>query len=217
MLLALCCLLTLPLRAQLASQSADTGADTSVGGALRSLANRAQLVFVGQVISITRKSGVVEVAFRVDTTVTGVSSGDGYILREWAGLWPPGMQRYHVGDRAMVFAAAPSEAGLSTPVDGAEGVVPVLLQADSSAPLLDVRRLATRVQRAEGTALATLGEYASLDEVTAVVRGSRDPHWQEPHKLPVPIVRRPVLFDLPEGAPLIPISPRALRGVADAQ
>ncbi len=80
--------------------------DTTLGGALRSLASRAGVVFVGQVVSVVRKAGVVEVRFAVEQTVMG-SVGDTYTLREWAGLWTGGQQRYRVGQRAMFFFMQP--------------------------------------------------------------------------------------------------------------
>ena len=149
--------------ALLLAQSADAESvvrpDTSVGAALRSLASRAEDVFVGQVVRIARKGGVVEVEFRVDQSVMGAQGAE-YTLREWAGVWPPGQNRYVVGQRAMVFVYPASASGLSSPVDGAEGVVPVMVQGVGAEPLLDVRRLATRVLRGQGEPLPDLESSA---------------------------------------------------------
>ena len=158
----------------------------SVGAALRSLGARAGDIFVGQVASITRKSGVVEIVFRVDSTLQG-SAQHSYTLREWPGLWPPGQHRYWVGERAMVFLRPGSGAGLSTPVDGPDGIVPVLVQGTALEPMVDVRRLAARVQRNitdplpdESTASITLGDATSL------ASGWRRPVWREPVRRPLP-------------------------------
>ncbi|MDE1163004.1 MAG: hypothetical protein PW792_13815 [Acidobacteriaceae bacterium] len=179
--------------------------DVSVGAALRSLASRAENAFVGQVVSITRKGGVVEVVFRVDQNVMGNGTGATFTLREWAGLWPVGMQRYWVGERAMVFVQAASAAGLSSPVDGAEGVVPVVMAGDGSAPQVDVRRLATRVQRSLETPLASVAvsAFVPLQEAAAVAAAWREPTWKEPG---VPVAgtphRRSPVQELPaEGVP----------------
>lgn len=164
--------------------------DASVGAALRSLAQRASDVFVGQVESITRKGGVVEIVFRVQQSVAG-AQGSTYTLREWAGRWPLGMRRYTVGARAMVFLHAAGATGLSSPVDGAEGVVPVLPAEDAAAVtalLLDVRMLATRVQRATTAPLAEVeAATVKLDDATTLVTTCHNPDWREPVLLPLPL------------------------------
>jgi len=166
--------------------------DTSVGAALRSLASRAEDVFVGQVVRVVRKGGVVEVEFRVDQSVMGTQGAE-YKLREWAGVWPPGQNRYVVGERAMVFVYPLSACGLSSPVDGAEGVVPVMVQGVGEEPLLDVRRLATRVLRGQTEPLTDLESAAiSLSEAAGVVRSWRELKWREPVRLPIPVKFRPV-------------------------
>ena len=86
------------------------GPDSSVGAALRSLASRAGVVFVGRVTAIVPQGGVVEVSFAVEQQVLGMV-GETYSLREWAGLWAAGQQRYRVGQRAMFFLHAPGVAG----------------------------------------------------------------------------------------------------------
>ncbi len=59
--------------------------------ALHQMADRADVIFVGQVAAVRRidggniASGVVEVEFRVDQTIRGCSAGAPYVLREWAG------------------------------------------------------------------------------------------------------------------------------------
>lgn len=159
--------------------------DASVEAALGNLASRAATVFVGQVVAIERHAGVVSVVFRVDRQVVG-AVGATYTLREWAGMWPPGQWRYSVGERALVFLHAASAAGLSSAVDGGEGVVPVVAAADGT-PLVDVRRLGTRVLRQVGDPLpgATDGAMALNDVVPLIVNGGR------------PGVRRPVRRPLP--------------------
>lgn len=146
--------------------------DASLGAALRSLTSRAGVVFVGQVTAVQRVGGVVEVMFRVDEAVQG-PVGATYTLREWAGLWSAGQPRYQVGQRAMVFLLPPNGAGLSSPVDGMEGVVPVVPMGADAAPLLDVRRLATRVQRAVGSPL--VGEAVALPDAVTAMRSTVEP------------------------------------------
>lgn len=99
-------------------------------GALRRMSDRAAVVFVGQVTAIRRvdggvaASGVVEIEFRVDKAVRGCSVGV-YVLREWAGLWAANDARYRVGQRRMMLLHAPGAGGLSSPVDGMDGAMPI--------------------------------------------------------------------------------------------
>jgi hypothetical protein len=163
----------------------------SVAGVLRNLASRAGVVFVGQVQSIVPKAGVVEITFQVQQPVIGVVGGT-YVLREWAGRWTGGQLRYRIGQRAMFFLHAPSAAGLSSPVDGMAGIVPLVPMGANVGPLLDVRMLATRVARSVGSPMldAESGAIALADAETVVS------NWQaeqvpEPVKLPLPVGVRP--------------------------
>ncbi|HVG26897.1 MAG TPA: hypothetical protein VM865_04775 [Acidobacteriaceae bacterium] len=201
--------------------------DASVGAALRNLASRAGVVFAGQVVAIERRGGVVEVVFRVDTPVLG-QTGSTYTLREWAGLWPPGQWRYTVGERAMVFLHAGSPAGLSSAVDGGEGVVPVLAGSDGTA-LLDIRRLSTRVLRRIGDPLpAEETGGITLADAMQVVQGARSGVAREPFRRPIPPsstapasrMSRParvVLGDEGRGTSGAESSPSVQRGPDDTQ
>jgi hypothetical protein len=155
---------------------------------MRNLASRAGDVFVGQVTSIERKGSIVEVHFAVQQTVLG-TAGSTYTLREWAGLWPQGEQRYVPGQRVMVFLHSASAAGLSSPVDGMEGIVPLIPTGADKAPLLDVRRLASRIRRNVGQPLTT--ETITLADGMAAIKG--DPSPGGPFLRPLPIISRPHL------------------------
>lgn len=173
-----------------AQQQVAAGPDASVTDALANLSRRAATVFVGQVVDIRRDAGVVEIQFRVDTPVVGVADAN-YTLREWAGMWPQGQMRYRLGQRAVVFLHGTSSAGLSSVVDGSEGMVPVVADA-TGAVLLDVRRLSTRVQRHVGQPLTDVSDGAiALSDALPVIesRGA--------------MVRRPVRRPLPPGIPPI--------------
>jgi hypothetical protein len=160
--------------------------DASVGASLRNLASRAGVVFVGRVTAIGRAGGVVCVQFAVEQTVAG-SVVSTYTLREWAGLWPPGQARYVLGQRVLIFLNPANGAGLSTPVDGMEGVLPVMVQGASSPELVDVRRVATRVQREVGSSLpGTESGAILLSDAAATIAGWRQPVWQEPALQSIP-------------------------------
>lgn len=159
--------------------------DTSLSGALRSLASRASVVFAGQVVRVERKGGVVEVEFRVDQMVLGAAAGS-YTVREWAGLWPPGQHRYVPGQRVMIFLRAPSSTGLSSPVDGMEGIVPLVMRGADASAVLDVRRLQARVARAKGSALPAMQSAGMrFADAAAVVVNWRRASAVEPACVPL--------------------------------
>ncbi len=165
---------------------------TGLPGEFASLASRAALIFVGQVIRIERRGEAVEITFNVEQPIAGSVDGQ-YTLREWTGLWPQGQYRYTVGQRALLFLHGASAAGLGSPVDGAEGVVPVVVQGANAPELLDVRRLSAALLRRPGTPLATeatgaiqLAEALPLIAAGLVRGGNRLPR-PEPVRLPMPV------------------------------
>ena len=103
----------------------------TVETSLHEMADAAGVIFVGQVTRVRRvegggtASGVVEVEFRVDRSVRGCGVGGTYVLREWAGLWSGGAQRYRVGQRLLMLLRAPNAAGMSSPVGGLDGAIPI--------------------------------------------------------------------------------------------
>jgi hypothetical protein len=168
-----------------------------VGAELRGLASRAGVVFVGQVEKIEPKDGVVETTFTVEQSVLGVVGGS-YVMREWAGRWTGGQQHFRLGQRAMFFLYAPGVAGLSSPVDGMEGMVPVLA-TEESGPVLDVRWLASRVVRVPGAPIADAENGAvALSEARSVVAAWRTSQV-EPKRLPLPVEMRPVAVRVTQG------------------
>jgi hypothetical protein len=186
-----------PAMAACAQAAQVRGPDTSVGAALRSLASRAGVVFVGRVTAIAPQGGVVEVSFAVEQPVLG-ALGATYSMHEWAGLWEAGQQRYRVGQRAMFFLHATGVAGLSSPVDGMEGVVPVLASGDG-VPELDVRWLAARVLRAQGAPMADAENgVVALNEARSVVAAWRTSQ-AEPKRLPLPVEMRPAAVPVAQG------------------
>jgi hypothetical protein len=172
-----------------------TQTESSVGAVLGNMSSRAAVVFVGQVQRIERKEGIVEVTFCVDRTVLG-QVGRTYTVREWTGLWAAGEQRYRVGQRAMVFLHGVNAAGLSSPLDGMHGVVPLVPMGADAEPLLDVRWLASRVIRATGSPIPDANEEAiSLSDAITVVKQVSRPRPEpvsEPVRLPLPLGYRPL-------------------------
>jgi hypothetical protein len=170
--------------------AAATGA-TDVPSVMRSLSARAGVIFVGQVEKIQPNSGVVDIVFSVQQHVSG-DVGETYTLREWSGKWAGGQQRYRVGERAMVFLYPPNAAGISSPVDGMAGVVPIVPTGADEEPLLDVRFLATRVERPVGAPIADSDFGAiALNDALAIVGGSEQAPLPSPIRRPLPVGLRP--------------------------
>jgi hypothetical protein len=96
--------------------------------ALHALSQMAAVIFSGQVTAIRRQEpdgGIVEVEFAVEDAVRGVN-GDTYTLREWSGLWTAENEPFRVGQRYLMLLHAPGRAGLSSPVGGTDGAIPIL-------------------------------------------------------------------------------------------
>jgi hypothetical protein len=106
---------------------------------LHQFSDKADVIFAGQVLAIRRPNdGVVEVEFRVDQAIRGCTAGTPYVLREWAGLWAGDNQRYRVGQRLLMLLHAPSAAGMSSPIGGLDGAIPIRQSGAAMAPGDDV-------------------------------------------------------------------------------
>ena len=144
-----------------------TAPPQSVEDALHWMSDRAAVVFVGQVTAVRRVDGgatgpgVVEVSFHVDQAVRGCAAGGTYVLREWAGLWAANDARFRVGQRRLMMLHAPGPGGMSSPVGGMDGAIPVhgvgkaVRSANDSAAtigspaaeMVDLRWVGTRLAR----------------------------------------------------------------------
>ncbi len=58
-----------------------------------------------------------------------------YVLREWAGLWIGHAPRYRVGARLLMLLYAPGPSGMSAPVGGTDGAIPLL--GAGASPVMD--------------------------------------------------------------------------------
>jgi hypothetical protein len=154
-------------------QSGATAPPQTVEDALHEMADAAGVIFAGQVMSVKvvqgsgGTSGVVEVTFRVDQAVRGCSADETYVLKEWQGLWAGGNARYRVGQRLLMLLRAPGAAGLSSPVGGLDGAIPIRgveseigsgapVSAASAAPepMVDLRWVGARMLRSASPANA---------------------------------------------------------------
>jgi hypothetical protein len=137
--LAMAALLMARLAHGQAAPAAPVVQPQTVVDVLHQLSDKADVIFAGQVLAIRRPNeGVVEVEFRVDQAIRGCAAGTPYILREWAGLWAGDNQRYRVGQRLLMLLHAPSAAGMSSPVGGLDGAIPIRQGGAAMAPGDDV-------------------------------------------------------------------------------
>jgi hypothetical protein len=91
------------------------------------LARNSGYIFDGTVLSVEQPSqdetdslATVQVTFRVEQAIRGTRAGQVLTIREWAGLWDSG-ERYHPGERLLLFLYSPSKLGLTSPVGGPSG------------------------------------------------------------------------------------------------
>jgi hypothetical protein len=110
---------------------AQTSVPSATEDALHEMSQRAAIIFSGQVVAIRRHQGVVEIDFAVNDAIRGVS-GEAYTLREWSGLWSAGDEPLRLGQRYLMLLHAPGSAGLSSPVGGADGAIPIFGGAGSA-------------------------------------------------------------------------------------
>jgi hypothetical protein len=109
-------------------------------GVLQEMSSRAAVIFAGTVTAIKKTTdgdaaenaaaSIVEVDFAIDHGVKGVA-GSTYALREWGGLWRDS-PRFTVGQRLLMLLHAPGPGGLSSPVDGLDGAIPIKAADDAS-------------------------------------------------------------------------------------
>jgi hypothetical protein len=121
-------------------------------GALHEMAQLAGVIFTGQVVAVRSHdamgaaAGVVEIEFAVEDAVRGVRGGS-YTLREWAGLWPGGDSPFVVGQRYLMLLHSPGAGGLSSPVGGMDGAIPIRGGAEMVGRVVDLGWVGTRVVR----------------------------------------------------------------------
>jgi len=171
--------LVLAARGQTAIAVDDTATPQDIETALHQMSDKAGVIFVGQVAKVRRRGGVVEITFEVDQAVRGCSVGS-YVLREWAGLWEGDDQRYRVGERLLMLLHAPGASGMSSPVDGMDGAIPIVrggsavLAANSSArvspPAVDLRWVGTKLLHPVSYGSGTVRPAHSLGQAERIAR-----------------------------------------------
>ena len=172
------------------------GNATTVEAALRGMSAQAAVMFVGTVTGVRRvgadgfaaAAGVVEISFAVERGMRGVADGDSYVVREWGGLWSATDKRYVVGSRLLMLLHAPGATGLSSPVGGMDGAIPVkgtspLVAPENGAaamdaPVVDLRWLAAKLARpvVYGTRAGQAMGHGRSVQAVAMTQVAATPH-----------------------------------------
>jgi hypothetical protein len=120
-------------------------------------------IFSGTVVTVEHSSSspsntiaTTSIRFRVEEAIRGVRKGQVVEVKEWAGLWESG-ERYHVGQRVLLFLYPPSKLGLTSPVGHRAGRFPldnngrVLLshQTGGLPQPIEMRRVVAAIRGAE--------------------------------------------------------------------
>ncbi len=150
---------------------ASTAVSAAVQESLAKTAAAAGVIFAGHVLEVARHddAGYVDIRFRIDEPVRGCNKLGIYVLREWVGLWSGKPPRYTVGQRLLMLLAPRGASGMSAPVGGDEGLIPI--QAGATEPLAD----------GNGVAPAEDGSQAS--DVTGMTADLRWVQARLPRKL----------------------------------
>lgn len=85
----------------------------------------AGIIFSGTVLKVEHTAqpafpGITQITFKVENGIRGIHRGQNITVREWSGLWNSG-ERYHTGERVLLFLYPQSKLGLTSPVGGALG------------------------------------------------------------------------------------------------
>lgn len=141
---------------------------------LQQMAAQAGVIFTGQVVSVSRNDpqGFVDIRFSIDDAIRGCPKTGFYVVREWAGLWSGQQERYRVGQRRLMLLTARNASGMSSPVGGMDGAIPLVATGaapiansagvapvdtgvDAPTPSVDLRWIQARVTRGSSSASAT--------------------------------------------------------------
>ena len=112
----------------------------------------------------------VEITFKVEQAIRGTHDGQLLTIREWAGLWESG-ERYHSGERLLLFLYGPSKLGLTSPVGGALG----RFRVDSGGNvILDTARFASSLPLPSSRQAIGTGRVSSRALALAIQRAATE-------------------------------------------
>ena len=147
----------------LATLAADPQTAPTQEAVLRALFDNAGAIFTGQVTAIreTPYSSIIEVDFHVEESIRGTQNST-HTLRQWI-THPLFLDApYQLGERNLLFLHALTLSGLSSPVGGQIGEIPLQNQS------IDLRWLQTRVERIAPPNLHPILTQAAHSEVLTI-------------------------------------------------
>ncbi|HWG16924.1 MAG TPA: hypothetical protein VN678_03630 [Acidobacteriaceae bacterium] len=126
--------------------------------ALRQMFDQAAIIFTGQVTAVRHtasangSTGTLEIDFSIDDAIRGSASHTTYTLREWAGLAPDSVSPFLAGHRYLMLLHSPGPSGLTSPVGGPDGVIPIVPGNDAASPTApDAAGLAVQASLAQAS------------------------------------------------------------------
>jgi hypothetical protein len=120
-------------------------------------------IFSGTVLQVEHRNSdsstalaTTRIVFRVDEAIRNARRGQTVEINEWAGLWQSG-ERYHPGERVLLFLYPPSRLGLTSPVGNRSGRFAVnraglvTFKAPIGKPsrTIEIRRVVAAIRQAE--------------------------------------------------------------------
>jgi hypothetical protein len=145
-----------------AQQSDQAVAERVLGPQWKQLSRRAGMIFAGTVLAspsgsnrepandrlvMATATGITpaaQLSFHVDEAIAGVKQGQVLTIREWPGAWSR-QRPMRQGERLLIFLYPPSRLGLTSPVGGSLGQVPL-----RTSNLLSVVQLERAIRNARG-------------------------------------------------------------------
>ena len=177
MLVCLCGLATAQSQNELLGERA-------LGPQWKLLSRAAGMVFSGTVLRVEavpaatdRAIPAIQIKFRVDRAIVGVRQGQILTIHEWIGAWSS-HRPMQVGKHMLLFLYRPSRLGLTSPVGGRLGQIPIDGKGNVVIPPLPVsggRVLPPRLPRHVGLGKTRIGQQSiSVRQLERAVRSARE-------------------------------------------
>ena len=162
---------------------------TTTAAALEEISRQAGRILVGTVVDVHLAGGgrpvdwpdgerMMEITLQAEDCVRGCAPGQRFVLREWASLWRGQPHRYRVGQRAVWMLYPQSTSGVSSPVCGMLGVLPISAVNDGQS--VDLRWLQTDVQRGSAGRFTATGTVMHPMAAAAQAAGSPEISLEQP-------------------------------------
>jgi hypothetical protein len=173
------------LGAAATAASDQAAAERVLGPHWQQLSRRAGLIFTGTVLSSQMQSArtdrpvsSVALRFRVDHAIAGVTSGQTLTIHEWVGarsLHPP----MRSGDRLLLFLYPSSRLGLTSPVGGPQGQIPLdatgrnVAAVPSAVVINAAQATQSSSSAARRPAVGAATSLVSVDQLERAIRSAR--------------------------------------------